>query len=246
MRKGLILTWREFTSYFASPIGWVAMFVFVFLAGLVFAFPYFGTFVEGGIANLRIFFKIMPYILVIIIPILAIKGLAGEFGSGTVETLMTAPVTDAQIVGSKFFGCWLAYLALLAPTFVYVLVLDGFSDLDYGPVASGYIGMALVGALYVSIGMLAGSFSVRLPVVAELMAMMIALTTLGLFAWVLPLVAWVAPKPWRGAARLLAFPPQFEDFSVGVVNLSDGIYFVALALFFLFVTTKVMEARRWR
>jgi ABC-2 type transport system permease protein len=79
------------------------------------------------------------------------RTLAEERGSGTIETLLTAPVTDAQVVVAKFLGCWIFYLAMLAPTLLYVAALASFGSPDYGSILAGYLGLVLLGAMYVAV-----------------------------------------------------------------------------------------------
>ncbi len=241
MRNVLVLTRREISSYFVSPIAYVAMVLFLLLAGVVFAWPGHGHFNPGAPAEMRNIFQIMVIILAFALPVLTMKSLAEELGRGTLEPLMTAPVTDAQVVVGKFLGCWFVYGAMLAPTLLYVVMLAVYGRPDLGPVASGYLGLALLGMFYVAVGMFASSLT-RNQVVAGIVAFA-ALMTLSFFG---PWLATGLPSPWRGMLQHAMVPMHYTDFGQGVVDLVHVIYFVALTAFFLFLTVKVLESRRWR
>lgn len=180
-------------------------------------------------------------ILVFIIPIVTMRTISEERRSGTIESLLTAPVTDVQVVLAKFLGSWLFYLAMLAPTLAYVLLLSIFGNPEYGPIASGYLGLALLGALYVATGVLASSLTSN-----QVIAAVTSFVVLVVLALLAPWIASVVPSPWRGMIKQAAIRTHYTDFSQGVVDLVHVIYFVALTVYALFFTVKVLESRRWR
>ena len=238
MRNILVLTRREIASYFVSPIAYVAIGLFLVIAGFCFALI---DFVPGAPAQMQSIFTVMMIILIFVLPILTMRSLAEEFHSGTIETLMTAPVTDAEVVVGKFLGCWVVYLMMLAPTLLYVALLAAFGDPDYGPIASGYLGLALLGALYIAVGIFASSMT-ESQVIAAVVAFVL-LAVLGLFA---PWIAAAVPGVWRRLIQQAAVRTHYTDFSQGVVDLVHIIYFVALTLYALFLAVKLVESRRWR
>jgi ABC-2 type transport system permease protein len=238
MRNVLVLTRREVASYFVSPVAYVAMALFLVIAGIFFAL---GDFYPGAPAQMRSIFEIMMVILIFVLPILTMRSLAEEFRTGTIETLMTAPVTDVQVVVGKFLGCWLVYLAMLVPTLLYVVLLAAFGRPDYGPIASGYLGLALLGALYVAVGILASSMT-RNQVIAAVVAFVI-LAVIGLLG---PWIAASVPGTWRQIVSRIAVRSHYMDFSQGVVDLVHVLYFVAVTVYALFLAVKIVESRRWR
>ncbi|MBE3070516.1 MAG: ABC transporter permease [Planctomycetes bacterium] len=238
MEKVWLLTRREISSYFVSPIAYVAMALFLVIAGFFFALA---DFRPGAPAAMRSIFEIMMIILVFVLPIVTMRSLSEERKSGTIESLLTAPVTDAQVVVAKFLGSWLFYLAMLAPTLLYVGLLATFGDPEYGPVASGYLGLVLLGALYVSVGILASSLTSN-----QVIAAVTGFVILIVFAMLGPWIATVVPPPWRTIVQAAAVRTHYTDFSQGVVDLVHVIYFVALTVYALFLTVKVLESRRWR
>ena len=240
MRTVLILTRREVASYFVSPIAYVAMVLFLLVAGILFAAPYIGAFQPGNPAAMTQTFGIVSFILLLAVPILTMRSLAEERRSGTLETLLTAPVTDTQVVLGKFLGCWAFYLVMVAPTLLYVVALKAFGNPDLGPVASGYLGLVLLGALYVAVGLFASSLTHNQVIAAVVAFVILLLLTL------LGPIGGAVPTPWRTILRHLSTSAHYDDFGEGVVDLVHVIYFAVFTLYVLFLTVKVLESRRWR
>jgi ABC-2 type transport system permease protein len=240
MSKVLLLTRRELSAYFVSPIAYVAMVFFLLLSGILFGSPWFGAFRPGQPAQLQSVFYLVSFVLLLVIPALTMRSLAEERGSGTIESLLTAPVTDVQVVLAKFLGCWIFYLAILAPTLLYVVALAAFSSPDYGSILAGYLGLVLLGMMYVAIGILASSLT-RAQVIAFVVAFfpLLFLHLLGLFAGSMP-------SPWRSIVRVAGTIAHCEDFNRGIVAATHVVYFLAVTVYALFLTVKVLESRRWR
>jgi ABC-2 type transport system permease protein len=238
MGKVLLLTRREISSYFVSPIAYVAMALFLVVSGFFFALA---DFRPGAPAAMRSIFEIMMVILVFVLPIVTMRSLSEERRSGTIESLLTAPVTDTQVVLAKFLGSWLFYLAMLAPTVLYVLLLATFGNPEYGPVASGYLGLALLGAMYVAVGLFASSLTSN-----QVIAAVTGFVILIVLAMLAPWIATVAPAPWRTIVSTASVRTHYTDFSQGVVDLAHVVYFVVVTAYALFLTVKVLESRRWR
>ena len=240
MRKTLLLTRRDLSAYFVSPIAYVAMVFFLFLSGILFGSPWIGAFRPGQPAQLQSVYYLVSFVLLLVIPALTMRTLAEERGSGTIETLLTAPITDAQVVVAKFLGCWIFYLAMLAPTLLYVVTLAAFGAPDYGSIMAGYLGLVLLGSMYVAIGVLASSLT-RTQVIAFVAAFfpLLFLHLMGLFAGSMP-------SPWRSIVRVAGTLAHYEDFNRGIVAATHVVYFLAITVYALFLTVKVLESRRWR
>ncbi|HUX00903.1 MAG: ABC transporter permease [Phycisphaerae bacterium] len=238
MRNVLVLTRREIASYFVSPVAYVAIGLFLVMSGFFFAL---GDFYPGAPAQMRSIFETMMVILIFVLPILAMRSLAEEFRTGTIETLLTAPVTDVEVVVGKFLGCWVVYLVMLAPTLFYVVLLAAFGEPDYGPIASGYLGLALLGALYIAVGIFASSMTGN-----QVIAAVVAFVILAIFSILAPWLAASVPSTWRHIIQQAAVRNHYTDFSQGVVDLVHVAYFVALTVYVLFLAVKIVESRRWR
>jgi len=233
-----VIAKRELSSYFFSPLAYVAMVLFLLAAG----FSFMDDFSPGQPATMRAIFEQMVWLLVFIIPVLSMGLLSQEFATGTVETMMTAPVNDAQVVLGKFLGSFLFYAVLLAPTLLYVVLMRIYSLPDYGPIVSGYIGLLLVGALFIAIGLFCSSLTKSQVVAAVSAAAILVLVTI--------VPKWAAEKAsltefWRNAVAQGVYA-RYNDFSKGILDLGSVVYFLAGTGVFLFLTTKVLDARRWK
>jgi ABC-2 type transport system permease protein len=230
---------RELTSYFYSPIAYVAMFVFLIAC----AFTFWDDFQPGEIAGMRNLFNWMVWVLVWIIPLLSMGLLAQEWATGTIESLMTAPVMETDVVMGKFLGSLVFFLVILAPTLLYVAILAIFATpkMDFGPIRSGYLGIILVGGLFISIGLFCSSLT-RSQIVAAVS------TAAVLFA--ITIVPWWASgkmlsSTWTTVLDQTVFK-RYTDFSRGIVDSGHLAFFIVSTGVFLFLTTKVLESRRWK
>jgi ABC-2 type transport system permease protein len=231
---------REVLSYFVSPIAYVAMFLFLVACGFAFA----QDFRPGQPAMMRHLFEWMLWFLTLVVPLLCMGSISQEWASGTIETLMTAPVNDAEVVLGKFMGALSFVLVMLAPTILYVVLLAATATprLDLGPVISGYLGMILAGALFVAVSLFCSSIT-RSQVVAAVSAFAI-LAVIAILPWVVG--SWtMLPGFWRGVVNNAVYA-RYADFAKGVIDTGHLLFFVLTTGVFLFLTTKVLESRRWK
>ena len=238
MDRAITIARRELSSYFFSPIAYVAMFAFLVASGSLF----WGDFRPGQPAAMRTIFDWMVWLLVIIVPLLCMGLLAQEWASGTIETMMTAPVGEMDMVLGKFLGSLGFFIVLLLPTLFYVIMLAIYGRPDIGPIFSGYLGILLVGALYIAVGLFCSSLT-RSQVVAAVSsaAILCVITILPWFA-----SSKVAlPAFWRRLFEQGVFS-RYTDFSKGVIDSGNLIFFIAGTVVFLFLTIKILESRRWK
>jgi ABC-2 type transport system permease protein len=238
--RAMVIARREMLSYFVSPIAYVAMFLFLIACGFAFA----QDFRPGQPAIMRHVFEWMLWFLAFVVPILCMGAISQEWASGTIETLMTAPVNDGEVVTGKFAGAWGFLMVLLAPTLIYVVILaiTARPRLDFGPVFSGYVGMILAGALFVAVSLFCSSLT-RSQVVAAVSAFAI-LAIITILPWLVG--AWtMLPGFWRSVVNQAVYA-RYADFSKGVIDTGHVIFFILSTGAFLFFTTKVLESRRWR
>jgi ABC-2 type transport system permease protein len=240
MKRAGVIARRELSSYFYSPIAYVAMTLFLLAAG----FSFWDDFQPGQIAAMRSIFEWMVWLLVFIIPVLSMGLMAQEWSNGTIETLMTAPVGETDVILGKFLGSLGFFVVLLAPTLVYVFMLAIYSRpaFDLGPIFSGYLGIVLVGALFIAIGLFCSSLT-RSQVVAAVGAAAILFIITIVPRWASEKAA--LPPFWRTLSDQLVFR-RYADFSKGVVDLGHLVFFVAITSVFLFLSVKVLESRRWK
>jgi ABC-2 type transport system permease protein len=235
-----VLARRELFSYFVSPIAYVAMFLFLIACGFAFA----QDFSPGQPAVMRHLFEWMLWFLAFVVPILCMGAISQEWASGTIETLMTAPVSDTQVVLGKFFGAASFVLVLLAPTLLYVVLLKMYASprLDLGPVFSGYLGMVLVACLFVAVSLFCSSLT-RSQVVAAVSAFAI-LAAITILPWLVG--SWTALSEFWRTVMNQAVYARYAEFSKGVIDLGHVLFFVITTAVFLFLTVKVLESRRWK
>jgi ABC-2 type transport system permease protein len=239
----LLLARREISAYFVTPVVYIVMAVFLVLASALFMIMDFG---DGAAAAMPRTFYAMAVIMAFLVPLLMMRALAEEKYTGTIESLLTTPVTDTQVVVAKFLGGWVIYALMLVPTLVYPFLLIRFGNPDLGPLAAGYLGLLLLGGLYVSVGLAASSLT-KYQIISAVIGIVVLV-----FAWMTSLILAVA-VPWLNHLNLkldsllqISLLWQFSEFTEGKVGLSHSIYFVAISLFMLFFTVKVLESRKWR
>lgn len=240
MTRAPIIARRELSSYFYSPIAYVALTLFLMVGGYLFM----RDFQPGQPAGMRTIFDWMVWLLVFIVPVLCMGLMAQEWSTGTIEPLMTAPVQETDVVVGKFLGAFGFFCVLLAPTLLYVVMLRIYSRLDFGPIFSGYLGILLVGAMFVSIGLFCSSLT-RSQVVAAVTAIAILFVITIAPWWALREGASTLSGRWRTVVDQGVYN-RYVDFSKGVVDTGHVVFFLALTAVFLFLTTKVLESRRWK
>jgi ABC-2 type transport system permease protein len=236
----LAITQRELSSLFYSPIAYVVGFIFLLLTGYFFVSE---TLISGNEASMRFLLAKMAGVLVFALPLLTMRSIADEFSSGAIETLMTAPVSDLSVVMGKFLGSLVFYLGLLAATIPHLFLLSRYApDLVGSTVFTGYLGMLLLGGLFISIGIFASSCTRH-----QLLAATIATAILAVLTFVVDYGAEYALKVWqRNVCAYMNIFGHFDEFTKGTLDSKSIIFFVSGTVFFLFLATKVMESRRWR
>lgn len=238
MKKISALTQRELAANFLSPVAYVVATVFLIATGYFFLS---NTLVEGQEATTRTLLDSMAVLLVFAIPLLTMRVLSDEFANGTIETLMTAPVTDVEVVIGKFLGVLVFFIALLLTTIFHVVMLSRYGAVDGAVIRCGYLGMLLLGALYISVGIFASSMTRH-----QLVAALIGMGLLGLFTILVDQFASWQGGTWRVVLSYVNVLHHFEDFSKGIFDTRALVFFLSGTMFFLFMAVKVLESRRWR
>ena len=239
MRNITTMAQRELGAYFLSPIAYAVGAVFLFSTGLAFGL---GTFSNGGEASLRSLLEWVMLILVLVLPFLTMRLLSEEFRSGTIETLMTVPITEVEVVLGKFVGAFLFYVLLMVPLLLYPVLLSMYGDLDVGLFVCNAIGLLLLGALYLSVGLFFSACT-RHQIIAVLLSVaLLILMTLASFR-----LAQVVTEGWpRVVLQHVSIQTHFFDFIRGMVDLNHIVFFLTMTGGFLFLTVKKLETRRWQ
>ena len=236
MRTTLAIVRREFATYFLSPIPYLILAVYLALAGV---FLYF-TIADGADASVRPLVPTLSVILMILTPALTMRLLAEERKSGTLEVMLTDPVTEWQLVLGKFLGCLLFFALLVSVLLVYGLVFEAYGDPDWVALGFACVGLVLYGGAMIGIGLFLSSLT-RNQVVAYVTAF-VALLALFL---VDDLAGLIGGEIGRiGSA--VGVQQHWDSFRKGILDTRDVVYFVSIAALSLFLSVRVAEARRWK
>ncbi len=229
---------KELKGYFSSPIGWIFIAAVFFLSGMFFMVYN----ILMGTADMSEFFTSYQQIILFVIPMLTMRTWSDEKRNRTDQALLTAPVRLSGIALGKYFAAMTVYGIAASVTVVYALVLQTLSEDVSGLVILGNVfGMLLVGAAMVAIGMFISCLT-ESQVVAAVLTFAVALATLMLDSLVLSV-----PWQWLAKALLsLSLFARYNDFAVGMFNVSDVLYYLSVAAVFTFLTVRVLERRRWK
>jgi ABC-2 type transport system permease protein len=233
---------RELVSYFESPVAYV--FIIVFLVLLGFLTFFISHFYEIGQADLRPFFFWHPWLFLILVPAAAMRLWAEERRSGTIETLLTLPITMGEAILGKFLAAWFFIGIIIALTFPIVITTAYLGNPDKGAVFCGYLGSFMLAGTYLSVGMLTSAFT-RNQVISFVLSVMICLFLL-LAGWppVTDLLVRWAPEWLVSGVASFGFMPHFEACQKGVLDSRDLVYYVSVIIFMLFGTYLVLENRK--
>jgi ABC-2 type transport system permease protein len=237
---------RELRAYFFSPLAYVVLTCFLVVHGITFsALLGFLTDPRAPAGPPMQYFFGATFLfwlaMVFVGAALSMRLIAEERRSGTIEVLMTSPISEAQVVTGKFLAALAFYLFLWLPTLGYVGVIAYYSEVDWGPIASSYVGVLGIGALFLAVGIFASALTKNQLIAAILgFAMLFVLILLGLLE---SLVNGEAAKAALGHINLLQ---HMDDFAKGIVDTRPLVYYLSGTLFFLFLTTRALEAKKWR
>jgi len=243
VRKFLAIVGREWRAYFFSPLAYVILAAFLLMNGLIFyaivsylnapgapkgqALPYLFTNTYFWIFNL------------FVVPVIAMRLFAEERKSGTIETLLTSPVSEAEAVLAKFTGALGFFLTLWAPTLVYVWILRSQTPIDFGPVAAGYLAILLIGSYFLSVGVFASTLTKNQIVAAILtFGMLIPIFSAGLAESMIN-----DPKK-REILSYFNLWDHMEEFARGVVDTRRVVYYLSGTALFLFLSTLMLAAKK--
>ena len=232
---------RELRSYFATPVAYVFIVIFLVLMG-AFTF-YLGNFYERGQADLGPFFIFHPWLYLLLVPAIAMRLWAEERKTGSIELLMTLPITPWQAVLGKYLAAWAFTGVALLLTFPIWITVNYLGDPDNGAIVAAYIGSFLMAGGFLAIGACL-SATTRNQVIAFVITVVVCFVFLASgFPMVLDFFTSWAPQILVDGIASLSFLPHFESISKGVIDLRDLIYFGFLILAFLYANTIVL---RWR
>ena len=254
MRNILAIAHKELRSYFASPIAYIVIGFFALLYGFFFVaiMRYFvNSSMQAGLmggaqamnVNQQLIRPLLQNFLVVnlfLLPMVTMRTYSQEKQSGTIELLLTSPITDFEIVMGKFLGAMGLYLAMLAVTAFHLAVLYMYGRPEWRPIVTSYVGLILFGACFVSVGMFVSSLS-KNQIVAGSVTFVIFL-----LLWVINWIGSFAGPTGEKLTSYLSIVDHFDDFSKGVIDTTHLIYYLSFITFGLFLTAKSVDSERWR
>jgi len=254
MRNVLAIAHKELRAYFASPIAYIVIGFFALLYGIFFVsiMQYFvdasmkaGLMAGAQAPNvnqqmIRPLLQNVTVVVLFLLPMITMRTYAEEKRSGTIELLLTSPITDFEIVIGKFLGAMALYGAMLAVTLFHFGVLFLYGRPEWKPILTSYLGLVLFGGCFVSVGLFISSLS-KNQIVAGAVTFSVFLVL-----WV---ITWLGNFAGPTGAKLttyLSIVDHFDDFTKGVIDTSHLIYYVSFITFGLFLTAKSVDSERWR
>ncbi|MBE3132084.1 MAG: ABC transporter permease subunit [Acidobacteria bacterium] len=254
MRNILAIVQKELRSYFASPIAYVILGMFALLFGWFYV-AILNIFVQqsmqmgsmgmGGPVNvnqqmIRYVFQNSLVVNLFVVPLITMRTYAEEKRSGTIELLMTSPLTDFQIIMGKFIGALAIYASMLAVTLVHMAVLFVYGNPEWKPIATAYLGMLLMGGCFLAVGLLFSSLTKN-----QIVAAMITFSVL-LLLWVIDWIGSLGGPTVQQVVSYLSITGHFDDFAKGVIDTTHVVYYLSFITFGLFLTAKAVDSERWR
>jgi len=236
---------KEFSGFFSSLVAYIAIGVFLAMTGLfLWVFPE-SAILENGYATLDSLFGIVPYLFMFFIPAITMRSLAEEKKDGTFELLATRPLSDIEIIGGKFLACLGVVTFTLLLTLVYYFTIRSLSvpagQVDSGAISGSYIGLILLGASYISIGMFASSIS-KNQIVSFSLAVFLSFFAFSGFDSLSMLLSLQRVDAFISS---LGISEHYQSLGRGVVDSRDVLYFACFSVFFLMLTKTVLGGRKW-
>ena len=253
VRNILAIAGKELRSYFASPIAYVIIGLFALLFSRFF-YAYLMVFVQrssgmmgmGGGANninqemIRYVLMNSAVIILFVMPMITMRTYAEEKRSGTIELLLTSPLTDLEIIVGKFVGAMGLYCAMLSVTVLYMAILFIYGNPEWRPVVAGYLGLLLLGGCFISVGLLISSLT-KNQIVAGFMTFAVFL-----MLWIINWLGESSSQTTRDVLNYLSITEHFDDFARGIIDTKHVVYYLSFITFGLFLTAKSVDSERWR
>lgn len=242
MRNTLLITRRELGGYFATPVAYVFLVIFLALAG-AFTF-YLGSFFERGQADLQSFFTFHPWLYLFLIPAIAMRLWSEERKTGTIELFLTLPISMAEAVLGKFLAAWAFTAIALALTFPLWITVNILGEPDNGVILAGYIGSLLMAGGFLAIGACMSAITKSQVIAFVLAAALCFLFTVSGASLVLSFFSGWAPPLIVETIASFSFMTHFNSISRGVIDVRDIVYFASLIAAFLFANAVIVDLKK--
>jgi len=226
---------KELRSFFNSPVAYIVIVVYLIILGWFFTSNLF----VYNLASLRTVFEMTPFLLLFFAPAMTMRLISEEKKSGTLELLVTKPITEAEIICGKFLAAWGLYFFTLLPTLCYYITMAALGSLDTGAVIGGYLGLLFVGAVFLAVSVF-GSSVTENQVVAFIVSLFIVF-----ILFMLDKVLFYLPPPVATVLEYLSIDYHFSNIARGVIDSRDIIYYLSAIGLSLYLATAVLQKRRW-
>ena len=235
MKKVIPIFRREIFAYFFSPMAYIVIAVFLLITGWIFSAEMF----LANDSSLRSVFSFIPFIFLFFVPAVTMRLLSEERKSGTIELLLTMPISDIEIVLGKYFAGLGLLLVALVFTLPYALTIIILGEPDIGMLITGYLGLILMGASYVAVGTFASTISGS-QVISFIIAFLIIFVL-----WLINKFLMLVPPAFVQFFQYLSIDYHFENISRGVIDSRDIAYYLSLIVFMLSLAKLSLESRKW-
>ena len=256
MRNILAITQKELKSYFSSPIAYIVIGVWSLMYGYFFV-ALMNFFVRQSMqmnqfgmqgpqamnVNQQLIRPLLQNVLILILflmPMVTMRSYSEEKRSGTIELLLTSPITDFEIVLGKFFGAMALYSVMLAVTLFHIGLLFVYGHPEWKPIATAYLGLLLMGGCFIAVGLFISSLTKN-----QIVAGMVTFAVF-LMLWIITWIGSFSGPTIDKLTQYLSIVDHFDDFGKGVLDTTHLIYYVSFITFGLFLTAKSVDSERWR
>ena len=226
---------QELRSFFKSPVAYIVIVVYLVILGWFFTSNLF----INNLATLRTVFEMTPFLLLFFAPAMTMRLISEEKKAGTLELLITKPIQESEIIVGKFLAAWTLYFFTLLPTLCYTISVGLLGSLDIGSVLGGYLGLLLVGGVFIAISVF-GSSVTENQVVAFIVSLFIVFVL-----FMLDKVLFYLPSAVANVLEYVSIDYHFSNIARGVIDSRDLIYYASAVGFSLYLATAVLQKRRW-
>jgi len=254
MSNILAIANKELRSYFASPIAYITIGFFALLYGwfyfAILAFFVRSSMQAGGLNGqqpmninqvlIRQLLQNVTILILFIMPMVTMRTYSEEKRSGTIELLLTSPLSDFQIILGKFFGALALWAIMLAVSLIHIALLFVYGNPEWKPIATAYLGLLLLGGCFISVGLFISSLTKN-----QIVAGMVTFAVF-LFLWVITWLGSFSGPTFDSLTQYLSIIDHYDDFGKGVIDTTHVIYYVSFITFGLFLTAKSVDSERWR
>jgi ABC-2 type transport system permease protein len=254
MNNILAIAHKELKSYFSTPIAYVVIGMFALLWGYFFyamvvifqqqSLQFAGQEGQPGPSVnqqlIRPLFLNASVIMLFVLPLITMRTYSEEKRSGTIELLLTSPLTDFEIIMGKFLGAMGLYCTMLALTVIHMLLLFSYGNPEWRPVVTGYLGLLLMGGCFISVGLLISSLTKN-----QIVSGMVTFAVF-LLLWVINWIASSTGPTTQAVLNYLSITDHFDDFTKGIIDTKHLVYYVSVIAFGLFLTARSVDTERWK